>query len=155
MSVDNFLDTNVFIYLFDETDLHKRRSADRLVQQNLGEGSGCISYQVVQETINVVTRRLNATPGQARQLLGDVLIPLWLVNPTRRLYRRGLDLRGRYGFSYHDSLIVAAALDAGCKTLYSEDLQHGQRVEGPDDRRPVQRTCKRMKKTTAARPSRR
>ena len=40
------------------------------------------------------------------------------------------DWQSRYGFGFYDSLIVAAALDAGCKTLYSEDLQHGQRVEG-------------------------
>ncbi|MCY4088469.1 MAG: PIN domain-containing protein [Actinomycetia bacterium] len=125
MSVDNFLDTNVFIYLLDETDLHKHRSADRLVQQNLGEGSGCISYQVVQETINVVTRRLNATPGQARQLPDDVLIPLWLATPLEGSTAAVSTCGGRYGFSYYDSLIAAAALDAGCKTLYSEDLQHG------------------------------
>ena len=130
MSVDNFLDTNIFVYLFDETAPGKRQCSDTLVQRSVGDGNGCISYQVVQETINVVTRKLNATPEQARQLLDDVLMPLWRVNPTRTLYRRGLDLRERYGFTYYDSLIVAAALGAGCKTLYSEDLQHGQRIEG-------------------------
>ena len=46
------------------------------------------------------------------------------------LYHRGLDLQIRYRFSFYDSLIVAAALEAGCKTLYSEDLQHAQEIEG-------------------------
>jgi predicted nucleic acid-binding protein len=129
MSVDNFIDSNVFVYLFDKTDAIKRQSSEQLIQQSLKNGSACISYQVVQETINVVTRKLNATPDQARQLLDSVLIPLWQVNPSQMFYRRGLDLQGRYQFSFYDSLIVAAALEAGCKTLYSEDLQHEQCIE--------------------------
>ena len=130
MSVENFLDTNVFVYLFDETDGDKRERAERLVQQALERETGCISYQVVQETINVITRKLDAALEKARQLLDRVLMPLWRVNPTRTLYQRGLDLQTRYRLSFYDSLIVAAALEAGCKTLYSEDLQHGQRIEG-------------------------
>ncbi len=50
--------------------------------------------------------------------------------PTLALYRRGLDIRARYGFSFYDSLIVAAALESGCTRIYSEDLQHGQQIEG-------------------------
>ena len=130
MSVENFLDTNIFVYLFDETDADKRARAEHLVRQALEEETGCISYQVVQETMNVITRKLNATPEKARQLLDYALIPLWRVNPTQTLYQRGLDLQARYKLSFYDSLIVAAALDAGCKTLYSEDLRHGQHIEG-------------------------
>ena len=130
MSVENFLDTNIFVYLFDETDDDKRERAERLVQQALENETGCISYQVVQETINVITRKLNATPEKARQISERVLIPLWRVNPTRTLYQRGLDLQTRYRLSFYDSLIVASALAAGCKTLYSEDMQHGQHIEG-------------------------
>lgn len=130
MRADSFLDTNVFVYLFDETDERKRRTAEVLVQRALEDGRGCISYQVVQETLNVLTRKLQAAAEDVGRLLDDVLMPLWRVNPTRTLYRRGLDLRTRYGFSFYDSLIVAAALEAGCKVLYSEDLQHGQRIDG-------------------------
>ena len=130
MNAENFLDTNIFVYLFDETDDYKRERAERLVQQVLENETGCISYQVVQETLNVVIQKLNATPERARQILDHALIPLWRVNPTRTLYQRGLELQTRYSFSFYDSLIVAAALDAGCKTLYSEDLQHGLQIEG-------------------------
>ena len=129
MSVEHFLDTNVFIYLFDETNDHKRERAVRLIQESLVNETGCISYQVVQETLNVITRKLNATPEKARQILDDTLIPLWRVNPTRTLYQRSLDLQTRYRFSFYDSLIVAAALEAGCKSLFSEDLQDGQQIE--------------------------
>ena len=45
------------------------------------------------------------------------------------LYKRALDLRARWQFSFYDALIVAAALTAGCTRLLTEDLQHGQQVE--------------------------
>lgn len=130
MSAEVFLDTNILIYLFDETDARKNQRAEEVVRRTLETGGGCISHQVVQETLNVVTRKLNATREDAREFLDHVLIPLWKVNPTRALYRRSLDLQQRYGFSFYDSLIVAAGLEAGCRTLYSEDLQDGQRIEG-------------------------
>ena len=130
MSVEYFIDSNVFVYLFDETNEHKRERAVRLVRQALENDTGCISYQVVQETINVLTRKLDVAPDNARKLLDRTLAPLWKVNPTRTLYDRGLDMQTRYRFSFYDSLIVAAALEAGCKTLYTEDLKHGQRIEG-------------------------
>lgn len=136
MSAEDFLDTNVFVYLFDETALDKRERAERLVRRSLEEDSGCISYQVVQETLNVVTRKLGARPASARLLLDDVLAPLWRVNPTRSLYTRGLRLHTQFGFSFYDSLIVAAALDAGCTRLYSEDLHDGLRVDQLSIRNP-------------------
>lgn len=129
MSVDSFIDSNVFVYLFDKTDPDKRQRAETLIEYALEQGSSCISYQVVQETINVITRKLEATADDAKRFLDRVLVPLWKVTPTAGFYHRGLDLQSRYQFSFYDSLVIAAALEAGCKTLYSEDLQHGQRIE--------------------------
>ena len=129
MSAD-FIDTNVFVYLFDESAPAKRDVAKQVIQGGLTSG-GAISYQVVQETLNVITRKL-PTPTTARdadEFLRSVLLPLWRVMPTERLFRRGLDLQDRYRLSFYDSLIVAAALEAGCSRLLSEDLQHGQRIE--------------------------
>ncbi len=130
MSAENFIDTNVFVYLFDETDANKRQRADSLVHRSLDNGSGCISYQVIQETMNVVTRKLGAPPDRARQLLDHILIPLWRIIPTPDLYRQSLRIQAGYGFSYYDSLIVASALEAGCSRLYTEDMQHGQQIQG-------------------------
>ena len=67
------------------------------------------------------------------------MIPIWRINqiePTPELYRSGLQVQARYGFSFYDSLIVAAALEAGCATLYSEDMQHGQQIQGLTIRNP-------------------
>ena len=50
--------------------------------------------------------------------------------PSQGLYHRALDIQARYRYGFYDALIIAAALDAGCTRLYSEDLQHGQRIDG-------------------------
>lgn len=131
MSAD-FLDSNVFVYLFDETDERKCALAQQVVSAALGSGNGVISFQVVQETLNVITRKLKVAvkPEDALAFLRDALQPMWRVPPSAGLYARAMGLQGKLGFSFYDSLIVAAALEAGCKRLLSEDLQHGQRVEG-------------------------
>ena len=128
MSAEHFLDTNIVIYMFDETDDAKRRRAEELVRTSLETGTGCISYQVVQEALNVVNRSLGFSPDDSRTLLDNVLEPLWTVHPSKELFQRGLGVQARYGFSFYDSMIVAAALQSGCSHLYTEDLQHGQKI---------------------------
>lgn len=129
MSAEDFLDTNIFVYMFDDTDDIKRRRAEQLVRRGIEAGTARIGYQVVQETLNVATRRLGFSRSDSLTLLADVLAPLWTVHPSRELYERGLALRDRYGFSFYDSMIVAGAVESGCARLYSEDLQHGQRIQ--------------------------
>jgi predicted nucleic acid-binding protein len=138
----DFIDSNVFVYLFDETDEFKRDTAERIVDSALQAHSASISYQVVQETLNVLTRKL-ATPMTtegARSFMQEVLAPLWRISPSPALYHRALDVQARYRFGFYDSLIVAAALDAGCERLYSEDLQDGQRIEGLVIENPFRRS---------------
>ena len=117
--------------MFDERDLRKWQIALSLVYDALENGSAVISFQVIQETLNVVTRKLVDPVNHldAIELLDKMLLPLWKVNPSHALYKRGLDIKYRYQYSLYDSLIIAAALEAGCKTLYSEDMQHGQQIE--------------------------
>ncbi len=128
----DFIDSNIFVYLFDETDEHKRGAAASIVESGLQTNSASISFQVVQETLNVLTRKL-ATPMTvegAKRFLENILVPLWRVSPSSALYYQALDVQARYRYGFYDSLIVAAALDAGCDRLYSEDMQSGQRIEG-------------------------
>ncbi len=128
----DFLDTNVIVYLFDETAPDKSATARLIVSSALDEGSGVVSFQVVQEVLNVLTRKLRvvARPADARDFLRETLLPLWTVQPSAALYARALDLKDRLGIAFYDSLIVAAAQEAGCKRLLTEDLQHGQRIDG-------------------------
>ena len=60
----------------------------------------------------------------------DVLTPLYRVQPAIRLYQKAPDIRVRYRFSFYDALIISAAVETGCKTLYSETLAHAQQIEG-------------------------
>ena len=131
MSVERFLDTNVFVYQLEGRDARKAAIARDLIRHGIEQGDACISFQVVQECLNTAIRKahLQLEAQDMRRYLEVVLAPLLRVQPSLRLYRASLDIRSRYRFSYYDALIVAAALDAGCTTLYSEDLQDGQRIE--------------------------
>jgi predicted nucleic acid-binding protein len=128
MSAD-FFDSNVVLYLFD-TDLRKRSIARQLVNTSL-DNEAHISFQVVQEVLHRLSSGTppRALPEEIDRVLSEILFPLWDVLPTEGLYRSALQLKQRYRYSFYDSLIIAAALEAGCTRLYSEDLQHGQRIE--------------------------
>ena len=128
----SFLDSNVLIYMFDEAAPEKQEVARGRVAQALVANDAVISFQVVQETLNTITRKIRVplTADQAALFLAETLVPLWQVNPSTELYRKGLEIHARYRYGFYDSLIVAAALEAGCQRLYSEDFQHGQQI-GP------------------------
>jgi predicted nucleic acid-binding protein len=130
MSTRFFLDTNIFVYTFDHTSPSKQQRATELVSEALSSGKGCISLQVAQEFLNLCQRKFPApmTAAEATQHLKAVLAPLCTVFPTIALLEEALDLRQNLRFSFYDSLIIAAALEAGCTLLYSEDLHHGQQI---------------------------
>ena len=132
MSAENFIDTNIFIYQLERLDARKAEIADELIEHGIATRKACISFQVIQECINAAIRKAKVplTEDEMRKYMEDVLVPLYSVQSSIRLYQASLDIRSRYRFSFYDSLIVAAALEAGCKTLYSEDMNHGQRIEG-------------------------
>jgi len=129
---DDFLDSNIFIYLVDETGNPRRQVAEALILGALMRRDSCIGFQVVQETLNVLISRAPGpiTPEDAGLFFQRFLEPLWTVMPSSSLYLRALSVRARYGYSFYDSLIIAAALEAGCRRLLSEDLQAGQRING-------------------------
>ena len=129
MSDRYFLDTNILVYTFDDTDPKKRERARALVGTAL-EGQGIISFQIVQEFLNVALRRFARpmTSDEAQAYLDAVLGPLCRVQSEPDLYREALAIHQRWRFSFYDSLVVAAALRSDCGVLYSEDLQHGQEI---------------------------
>jgi len=127
-----FLDTNIFVYSFDHTSVRKQQTAHRIIQTALRTQRGIISTQIVQEFLNVALRKFARpiTVSEAREYLRSVLVPLCQHYPSIALYDRALLLREETGFSFYDSLVVAAALESGCSTLLSEDLQDGRNVQG-------------------------
>ncbi len=130
MSGRFFLDTNVLVYTFDPTAPSKRHIAAALVTEALVTREGCISLQVAQEFLSLCQRKFSSpmTAAEATIHLKTVLAPLCKVFPTIELLENASGLRQKLGYTFYDSLVVAAALEAGCERLYSEDLQHGQKI---------------------------
>lgn len=129
MSGRFFLDTNIFVYSFDRTSPAKAREAQQLIRNALATQKGVVSYQVVQEFFNVALRRFSRPmkAAEAERYLGSVFRPLLSVQSSIVLFSEALRIQGGSHLSWFDSLIVAAAMQAGCDSLLTEDLQHGQR----------------------------
>ena len=125
-----FVDTNVFVYAFDPSARQKQRVADALIRKLLASGEGVVSPQVMGEFINVATRRFAETISGVH-LKGYVATVFGAMVRTAepvQLIQAGVDLRDQHQFSWYDALIVAAALEARCTVLYSEDLQDGMKI---------------------------
>ena len=132
MSGRFFIDTNVFVYSFDDRQPDKQERSRALIQEGLKTGLGMISTQVVQEFLNVATHKF-AVPLKIEHstlYLRQVLNPLCQVYPDLALYESSLDIQAETRYSFYDSLILASAMRGGCDFLYSEDLQAGQEVRG-------------------------
>lgn len=120
----SFFDTNVLVYIASG-DAAKAGRAEALV----GEG-GVISVQVLNELANVARRKMRMSWPETRSFL-RLLAALLTVQPLDvATHEAGLDLAQRYGLSIYDAMIAAAALQGGCATLWSEDLQHGMSLRG-------------------------
>ena len=131
MSARYFLDTNIFVYSLDVTVPEKARRATALIREGLESGSGIVSYQVVQEFFSVAFRRF-AKPMSAfaaEEYLNTTFRPLLVVHSSPALFVSALRVYAQHHFSWYDSVIVAAAQEARCSILYSEDMQDGQRVD--------------------------
>ncbi len=131
MNAEFFLDTNILVYCFSSDEPEKRDRANSLVERALGKANGSISWQVVQEFLNVALRRFERpfSPEQAARYLETTLQPLCRIFPSPDLWHAALRIQMESGYQWYDSLVVAAALQSNAKTLYSEDLQHGRRFD--------------------------
>ncbi len=140
MSAEYFIDTNIFIYQLEQQDDRKAELAKNLIQQGIAEGTACISFQIVQECLNVILHKAKIvlTEDETQKYLPSILAPLYQLQPNIQTYSTALNLRSRYKYRFYDSLILATALEADCRTLYSEDLQHGQRIEQLTIKNPFQ-----------------
>lgn len=122
-----FLDTNVLVYAYDTRDEVKYRRIDTFLRPLLSRDGVVISSQVLQEFCNVFLGKLAMTPADLVEIIDSLLGGLVAHTPSTPYYKRAILLRHRYHLSFYDALIIQAALDLGCETLYSEDLQDGQK----------------------------
>ncbi|MCE9588074.1 MAG: PIN domain-containing protein [Verrucomicrobia bacterium] len=138
MSADFFLDTNILVYSFDDGEPAKRDKARELIEQALETRRGAISWQVVQEFLNVALHKWHKpmTPADSREYLQTVLNPLCAVYPSTEIWSASLRIAEESQYRFYDSLIVAAAIQSGATIIYSEDLQHGRQFGTLEIRNP-------------------
>jgi predicted nucleic acid-binding protein len=131
MSVKPFLDTNILVYAVAPED---RRSA---IARDLIANGGVISVQVLNEFVNVARRKLRRDWPQIEGALS-----LWrtLLDPpiplTVDLHESAIAVARHHRLAFYDALIVAAAIQANCAVLFTEDMQDSQKMEGLTIRNP-------------------
>jgi predicted nucleic acid-binding protein len=124
MPAREFLDTNVLIYAVAKNDRRATKAETLLAT------GGMISVQSLNEFVSVARRKLGMSWKEVKEFLDLVSILCPKPVPISLDTHRGaLTIAEKYGYGIYDALIVAAALEAACTTLYSEDLQDGQFIE--------------------------
>ena len=126
-----FFDTTILIYAISAGD----RRAD--IAEGLLAAGGNLSVQVLNEFAAVAKRKLKMSWSEVAEALDAVRVLCEPAAPlTVEIHEAALRIAERYGYHLYDALILAAALDAGCAVLYTEDMQDGQKVGGLTIRNP-------------------
>ncbi|MCY3731973.1 MAG: PIN domain-containing protein [Rhodospirillaceae bacterium] len=119
-----FLDTNLLVYA------QGKGARSEIARQVILEG-GVISVQVLNEFTSVLRRKFSLSWDEIAGALEDVKTALGTVRPIDvETHSAAVELAREHGLNFYDALIVAAALEAGCDQLLTEDLQAGRRIEG-------------------------
>lgn len=127
----HFVDTNVLIYGFDDSDPPKRDRAQAVMRRLWESRTGCLSHQVLQEFYATATRKLRpALPLREARLEVEQLLSWGPVAMSPGILKLAWQVEDRHFFSWWDSLIAAAALAQDCRLLLTEDLQDGMEIDG-------------------------
>jgi predicted nucleic acid-binding protein len=126
-----FFDTNVLIYAFAEDD-PRTETAETLLA-----GGGVVGVQVLNEFVAVAVGKLAMPWEEVFEALSAIRVLCPSPVPlTMETHNTALGIARRHGYHIYDSLVIAAALEASCRTLYSEDMHDGQTIEGLTIRNP-------------------
>lgn len=124
-----FFDSNILVYAEDSAYPQKQKRAVELLVENRRHRSGVVSLQVLGEFFYAATRKLKLDPALVRAQV-EFHARFELVEPTLTDTFGAIDLHRLYGYSYWDSLVLRSALVSGSKVLLTEDMQHGQVIDG-------------------------
>jgi predicted nucleic acid-binding protein len=129
LSERTFIDSNVLVYADDLGAGPKRATAQEVLAPLISERSAVISTQVLQEYYAIATRKLKLEPHITRAKV-EAFAQLDTVIIRPEIVLSAIDLHLLRSISFWDALIVRCAAVAGCASLLSEDLNHGQMIEG-------------------------
>jgi predicted nucleic acid-binding protein len=129
MAERSFLDSNVLIYTDDASSPAKQRTAIQLIARCRRQRNGVVSLQVLEEYFSISTRKLGVDAAIARRK-AELFSQLSTVATHVEDVLAAIDLHRLHQFSFWDALVIRSAHQAGCSRLYSEDLQHGRRIDG-------------------------
>lgn len=121
-----FFDSNIIVYCYTSTEPIKQKAAFKIIDFC---NNPFVSTQVLQEFCNVAYKNFSAKDIDIDQALAEIESLFIIHENTLVTIRIANNIKNKYGFSFYDSLIISAALQNNCKTLYSEDMQHGQVIE--------------------------
>jgi len=121
----HFIDTNVLIYAYSNDEPEKSQKANEVIFAD----NTLISLQVINEFSNTCLRKLKITPQNIIASIEELTSIIIVTGFSQSTQIRALQLINKYRFSYYDSLIIATAIENSCSVLYSEDMQHNQKIE--------------------------
>ena len=132
-----FVDTNVLVYAFDSSAGVKQTAASTLLERLWKSQTGCLSVQVLQEFFVTVTRRV-ARPLSVDEAADRIReFAAWRVfSPTVDDIVAAIELQKQALLSFWDAMVVRAAAESGCDTLWTEDMNDGQTIRGVHIRNP-------------------
>lgn len=131
-----FFDSNILVYYADENDARKQKIATALIKDAIDSGNGVISTQCLQEFYNVVTKKLLCDKERAKEMVKMFSENISVAKISVPLILSAVDISIKSQFSFWDSLIISAANDTGCATVYSEDLSDQQIIAGAKIQNP-------------------
>jgi predicted nucleic acid-binding protein len=126
-----FVDTNILVYAHDLSDGDRHAKASAIIEGLWEEETGVISTQVLQEFYVTVTRKIKSPlkPAAAREIILNYLSWSLQINDLETTIRAS-EIEEKNNLSFWDALIIAAALRLQAKKIITEDLNHGQIIEG-------------------------
>ena len=123
----SFIDTNILIYTDDNAFPEKQAIATQLIEVGWNSGNMVLSTQVLQEYFAASTRKLGISPETAQRKI-ELLAHLDIVSIEHSDIVEAINIHRLHSFSFWDSLIIRMAQKTNCTILYSEDMQHGQKI---------------------------
>jgi len=123
-----FLDTNILIYVYSVDEKEKQAKATEIIEMN--RNALLISNQVINELCNTLFKKFSKSSAEVIDVITELSSALPITEFSLQTQIEAVRLMGLYSLQFYDALIIATALEHGCHTLITEDMQNGLIVEG-------------------------